>query len=175
MANGSKIGNLSFCKGLRLLQMDEYSILGNLNWITGQPLDQNSFFQHRIDRDPSLIMLVHSSITHRHIIDCTDKIMIGKFSVIAGYRSQFLTHAIDISLSRQDCSPILIGDYCFISTNCVLLPGSSIGNYCVLGASSLLNKAHSSDYTLYGGVPAKPLQSLSKELKFFTRKIGFVY
>jgi hypothetical protein len=47
-------------------------------------------------------------------------------------------------------------------------------SFSVLGAKSLLNKKLSEEWTLYGGVPAKPLQCIPREAKYFTRIIGFV-
>jgi hypothetical protein len=55
-----------------------------------------------------------------------------------------------------------------------LLGGSVLPDYCVLGAKSLLNKAFAESYQLYGGVPAKPLQSLPRDYAYFQRTTGFV-
>ena len=49
--------------------------------------------------------------TKYHHFDCTSNIHIGKFTTIAGYHSQFLTHSIDLYENRQDSNSILIGDY----------------------------------------------------------------
>lgn len=174
MLEGSRIGHLTICKGLNLLHLGISSSIGNLNWISGYPLNGHFFFNHRLDRDPSLIIGNHSAITHRHIIDCNDKIIIGDYSTIAGYRSQILTHYINIIDSIQDCKPIKIGSYCFVGTSCVLLPGSSLGDYCVLSALSLLNKEYEDQYKFYGGIPAVKLTDLSKDALYFSRKVGFI-
>jgi hypothetical protein len=44
----------------------------------------------------------------------------------------------------------------------------------VLGAKSLLNKAFDEEMQLYGGVPAKPVQSLPEDAMYFQRVEGFV-
>jgi acetyltransferase-like isoleucine patch superfamily enzyme len=108
------------------------------------------------------------------MIDCTDSIKIGNFSTIAGYYSQLLTHSINLRISRQECSTITIGDYCFIGTNCVILPGSMIPNFSILGACSLLNRKYEEEYFLYSGVPAKPIKKLN-DYQFFLRSSGVVY
>ena len=57
----------------------------------------------------------------------------------------------------------------------VILGGSCLPDYSVLGAKSLLNACFETSYFLYGGVPAVPVKQLSKELKYFLRTEGFVY
>ena len=121
-----------------------------------------------------MILGSQSAITHRHIIDCTNAVHIGEFTTLAGYRSQILTHSIDLMDCRQSSAPVRIGDYCFIGTDCVLLGGSALPSYSALGAKSLLNKAYDQTYSLYAGVPAKPVKSLEPEMKYFQREVGFV-
>lgn len=175
MEAGAAIGNLNMCRGVALLHMGERSIISRLNWITGMPRAHSKFFQHKKDRYPSLRLGAHSAITSNHYFDCTDEIKIGKFTTIAGLGSQFLTHSIDLYESRQDCQPISIGDYCFVGTKSVFLPGSALGDYNVLAAASLVNKKYARKQVLIGGVPAKVIRSLPiKKVKYFSRTDGFV-
>lgn len=175
MGPHASIGHLNICKGLKDMILGEESIISSMNWITGLPTRANDFFKHSTGRNPSLYLGDHSAITTRHYIDCTDQISVGKFTTIAGLNSQFLTHSINLMGSYQDCSPITIGDFCFVGTNSVVLPGSSLGNNSVLSASSLLNKKFSEDYLLIGGIPARPIKTLPKDMGYFHREKGFVY
>jgi acetyltransferase-like isoleucine patch superfamily enzyme len=175
MGPHSKIGTFTLCKGLDLLQLDAYASIGRGNWITGFPSGSKTFFAHQEDRKPILIVGEHSAITNRHLIDCTNAVTIGRFTTLAGFQSQILTHSIDLAESRQSSQPVRIGDYCFIGTKVVLLGGSELPSYCVLGAMSLLNKPLADEYTLYGGVPAKAIKKLNKDDKYFTRPKGFVH
>ena len=170
----SRIGHFTVCKGLDLLWLKEYSRLGKGNWVTGFPLGEHEHFKHQVERKPQLIMEVHSAITNRHIIDCTNTVHIGSFSTFAGFRSQILTHSIDLENCRQSSAPVTIGNYCFVGTNCVLLGGSGLPNYSVLGAKSLLNTDYQQEYHLYAGVPAKPVKELNKDYRYFMRTTGFV-
>lgn len=176
MEAGCKIGHLNVCKNINQLFMAKHSKIGSLNWITGFPLFKNykGHFSEEVGRVPSLNLGEHSAITSRHIIDCTNTINIGKYTTVAGLRSQILTHGIDISLSIQTSQPITIGNYCFIGSGCVLLKGAIIPSYSVVGALALVNKIHKQEYTLYAGVPAKPVSSLSCDNKYFSRKSGRV-
>lgn len=174
MGEHANIGHLTVCKGLRRLHMGAHSSIGRGNWITGFPAENKTFFAHQKDRVPELILGAQSAITHRHIIDCTSAVHIGEFTTVAGFRSQILTHSIDLMDCRQSSAPVTIGDYCFVGTDCVLLGGSVLPSYSALGAKSLLNKPHEQTHCLYAGVPGKPVKSLEPEMKYFQREVGFV-
>ena len=176
MDEGAKIGHLNVAIHLDKISMGKNSIISRGNWITGFPLETNApFFKHDNTRKSELIVGQEAAITKNHHIDCTDSIHIGDFVTIAGYRSQFLTHSIDVYQSRQDSHPIVIGDYCFVSTSVIVLGGAVLPDYCVLAAGAVLNKAYDEKWTLYVGVPARPKQSIPRDAKYFSRVKGFVY
>jgi acetyltransferase-like isoleucine patch superfamily enzyme len=168
------IGHLTLCKNIALLHLHEHATIGRGNWITGFPQGSSPHFTSETERHPQLILGEHSAITNRHLIDCTNSITIGKFTTFAGFGSQILTHSIDLAQNRQVSAPVSIGDYCFIGTSSVLLGGSALPDYSVLGAKSLLNKSFTETYSLYGGVPARPLEKLAPDLAYFHRREGFV-
>jgi acetyltransferase-like isoleucine patch superfamily enzyme len=174
MDANSHIGTLTVCKGLRLLHLKQNASIGRANWITGYPMHQDGHFAHQLDRHPDLVVGEHSAITNRHLIDCTSKVTIGAFSTFAGFRSQILTHSIELENNRQSSAPISIGEYCFIGTDCVFLGGSSLPDHSVLGAKSLLNKQYSQPYYLYAGNPARPVKQLAADMAYFKRQVGFV-
>ncbi len=175
MDAGARIGNLTLCKGISLLKMSEKSSIGNLNWITGFPAGDQRFFTADVGRRPELILGAQAAVTNRHLIDCTNSVRIGKFTTFAGARSQMLTHSIDLYECRQSSKPITIGDYCFVGTACVLLGGSVLPDYSVLGAGSVLNKPYADPYFLYAGNPARPVKQLTSEMAYFTRSTGYVH
>lgn len=49
---------------------------------------------------------------------------------------------------------IKLGKNCFVGNNCIFLPGSQMGDNCILGAGSVLNSSMP-DNSVYAGVPAK--------------------
>jgi acetyltransferase-like isoleucine patch superfamily enzyme len=175
MEENSRIGHLTVCKNIDLLHLGVGAIIGQLNWITGFPSGPSRHFAHQTDRQPELIVEAHAGISSRHLIDCTARVRIGAFATVGGFRSQLMTHSIDLQAGRQSAEPIEIGEYCFVGTNCVMLGGSSLPHHSVLGAQSLLNKKWDEPYRLYGGVPAKPLKELSREMEYFRRTEGFVW
>jgi acetyltransferase-like isoleucine patch superfamily enzyme len=175
MEEHSRIGHFNVCKNIDLLHLGAHAAIGQLNWITGFPSGPSRHFAHQTDRHPELILETHSAVNSRHFIDCTARIRIGAFATIGGFRSQLLTHSIDLAANRQNAEPIDVGEYCFTGTSSVMLGGSSLPHHSVLGAGSLLNKKWEQPYQLYGGVPAAPLKELSPDMKYFHRTEGFVW
>ena len=176
MDEGAKIGHLNVAIHLDKISMGKNSIISRGNWITGFPLETNApFFKHDNTRKSELIVGQEAAITKNHHIDCTNSIRIGDYTIIAGYRSQFLSHSIDIYENRQDSHPITIGNYCFISTGVIVLGGSSLPDHSVLGAGAVLNKLFTEEYKLYAGVPAKPVKDIKPEARYFNRLSGFVF
>jgi acetyltransferase-like isoleucine patch superfamily enzyme len=175
MEEYAHIGHLNVCKNAELLHVSAHAVIGKLNWITGFPLGHSRHFAHQPERRPELIVEQHAGISSRHFIDCTARVRVGAFATIAGYRSQLITHSIDLAAARQSSEPIDIGEYCFVGTEAVVLGGSRLPHHSVLGAKSLLNKRWEQPYQLYGGVPAQPIKELSQDLAYFQRKEGFVW
>jgi len=170
----SHIGALTVCRGLDLLHLKANAAIGKANWVSGCPAGHHKHFVHQSDRRSELVLGEHSAITNRHLVDCTNSVTIGAFSVFAGFRSQILTHSVDLENCRQSSGPITIGEYCFTGTDCVLLGGSSLPDHSVLGAKSLLNKPYSEPYWLYAGNPARAVKPLAADLGFFKRQVGVI-
>lgn len=176
LEEGAKIGHFNVAVNLDKIHLGRNSVIGRANWITGFPTGTDSLhFAHDKLRKSELIVGYESSITKNHHIDCTHQIRIGNFVTIAGYSSQFLTHSIDLYQNKQDSHPILIGDYCFISTKVIVLGNTILPDNSVLTAGALLNKKFEQQWMLYGGVPAKPLKAVAPDAKYFKRSNGFVY
>lgn len=176
MGPNTHIGPFTVCKGLESLKLEECAYIGPLNWITAFPLRTKSrHFELDPDRKPVLFVQRHAAITSRHLIDCTDEVTVGAYTTVAGYRSQILTHSIDLNESRQRCKPVKIGHHCFVGTNCVLLGGSRLPNRSVLGAQSLLRTQFEDPGYLYAGVPAQPVKQINEDAAYFSRDAGYVW
>lgn len=174
MGEGAHVGHLTVCRGLKQLDLGDFARIGNLNWITGN--DVNPLPVADTDGRADVVLMVgsHSAITNRHYIDCMGGVTIGRFTTIAGVRSQILTHSINLESCIQQVKPIAIGDYCFVGTACIILAGSRLPNNCILGAGSLLRNNFEQEWTLYTGMPAKVQKEIPAHYKYFHRKTGFV-
>ncbi|MET0543135.1 MAG: acyltransferase [Variovorax sp.] len=173
MGPGAYIGHLNVAIHLSRMDCGEESVIGRSNWITGHEAD-GPHFRHRAGRDSAFVLGAHAAITKSHIIDCTDRVEIGAFTTVAGYHSQIITHGIDILTSRQDCKPIRIGARCLVGTRVTVLGGAILPDRCVLGAASVLNKAHAEEAVLYAGQPAVRIKAVRADAAYFTRERGFI-
>ena len=174
LEENARIGHLTVCKGLDLLQLKANARIGPLNWITGYPSALKQFFADDTERKPEFILGEHAAVTTRHLIDCTSSVTVGDYSTVGGWRSQILTHSIDFDLGRQTSKPVVVGRYCFVSTGCVLLAGSRLPDFSILAAASLLNDCFSETHYLYGGSPCRPIKPLSEGTGYFLRRVGLV-
>ena len=98
-----------------------------------------------------------------------EKIIIGENSTLA-YQATILTSANPngphnklAKIYKKISKPVVIGHDCWIGARATILPGVVIGNYCVIAAGSIVTK-DVADYTVVGGVPARPLKTLDKNI-----------
>lgn len=175
MGPESRIGHGTVAVHLDEIHLEARSRVGRLNWITGFPSGTGSpYFAHIPGRVSRLWLGAEAAITNRHLIDCTCEVKVGAMATIAGFRSQVLSHSIDLMNNRQHAAPIEIGERCFVGTGCIVLGGARLPDRCVLGAGALLNKAHAEPLTLYAGQPACAVKKLDATAKYFTRQRGYV-
>jgi carbonic anhydrase/acetyltransferase-like protein (isoleucine patch superfamily) len=175
MGLGARIGHLTFVKpGVELLRLGEGAGIGNLNWVSGEPLSGTTHYQDAAQRNPELVVHDHAAITNRHFVDCSASVSIGRFSTFAGLHSVILTHSVDLTSCKQSAKPVSIGEYCFVGAASVLLAGAALPDFSVLGAQALLNKHYTEPYYLYAGSPARPVKQLSPDRKYFSRTVGYI-
>ena len=176
MEEGARISHLNVVQGLEELSMGEKASIGRLNWISAFPKGLSSrHFINETNRDPRLEIGAHSAITNRHLIDCSNRVKIGAYSTFAGFRSQILTHSIDLYSCLQVTNPVEVGAYCFVGTASILLPGAQLPDRSVLAAGSVLTGPVVKTDGIYGGVPAKLIKPVSVDAAYFKRTEGYVW
>lgn len=117
--------------------------------------------------DFSLInMKYNSSLTEGCVVIAKEKILIGENTAIA-YGVMLLTSSNPrgplnkmARLYPRKVKPVKIGDNCWIGARAIILPGVTIGDYCVVAAGSVVTKDFP-DYSVVGGVPARVIKVLS--------------
>lgn len=88
-----------------------------------------------------------------------DGVFIGHNVVLAT-----INHDLHPSQNRKNhYAPITIGNHAWIGSNATILPGVTIGEWAVVGAGSVVTK-DVEPYTVVGGVPAKFLKEVIKEI-----------
>ena len=68
------------------------------------------------------------------------------------------THDYDVHVP---CSPIVIGDNCWIGAGCIILPGVELGDHVIVAAGSVVTKSFGSNQVI-GGTPAKHIAPLGE-------------
>jgi acetyltransferase-like isoleucine patch superfamily enzyme len=109
---------------------------------------------------PRIIFHDGVSIQQNIHLTCAKKIEIGKNTAIAANVTITDIHHpyedISIPIEKQDIevNPVTIGDDCKIYNNSVILPGTTIGKHCTVGANSVVSGKFP-DYCVIVGAPAR--------------------
>jgi acetyltransferase-like isoleucine patch superfamily enzyme len=168
MGPGATIGPRNVIRALEELRLGEGASIATRNWIAGWPLSSNAF-PHSLHRNPSLILGKHAMITDAHEIDCSDRVELGDYSAVAGFRSQILTHSLNLVKDRFETGPVEIGDRSAVMSGCILLSGTRVPRCCIVSAGSVINTKLTTEYTFYRGNPVEAVRQLPDTLQYFRR------
>lgn len=111
-----------------------------------------------------------------HIISYENDLNIGNNTTIsANVFISNVDHAYtDISKSVMQQSKIInetnIGDGCFVGFGAVILPGTTLGKHCIVGANSVV-KGEFPDYSVIVGSPGTIVKTYDMENRQWIRKI----
>ena len=177
MGPGASIGPLNVIRDLEELRLAEGASIATRNWITGLPRcaePADDVFPHSPNRRPSLVMGKHAMITVAHDIDCSDRVEIGDYSSLAGFRCTILTHSLNLVRDRFVTGPVEIGAHSAVMSGSTLLSGTRVPPRCIVSAGSVVNTPLTEELTFYSGNPAEAVRSLPDTLGFFHRGEGGV-
>jgi acetyltransferase-like isoleucine patch superfamily enzyme len=106
--------------------------------------------------DPRLSLADGAYVVSGHRIDFTERVRIGKNTIIAGRNSSLWTH------NRQATRPIDIGDFCYVGSEVRVAPGATLGDRSILAMGAVLS-GEAAPGMIDGGVPAKPIRAITEE------------
>jgi acetyltransferase-like isoleucine patch superfamily enzyme len=155
----ARIGFVNIIRGGDEVRLGRFSEIMRLNEINSIP-------------DPEVVNPVEprfllgdgSIITTGHKIDFTDRVEIGRRTIIGGRNSSLWTH------NRQRTRPIEIGSLTYVGSEIRIAPGGSVPSRCIVGIGSVITGALSGEDQLIAGVPAKAIKELSDEDKFLIER-----
>lgn len=104
-------------------------------------------------------------VNRNSMLDDRGPIEVGPYTMLAaGITIETHTHPFDdferpIAYAGRGFLPVTIGANSVIGYNSVLTAGSSVGYRAIVGANSVVT-THIPDYTVAGGVPAKPIKHI---------------
>ena len=154
-----RIGHLNIIRGGDEVHLGRYSEIIRMNEINSiaEPETVNPI-------DPRFHLGEGSVITTGHKIDFTDRVTIGRRSILGGRNSSLWTH------NRQRTRPIDIGAFAYIGSEIRIAPGGTIPSRCIVGIGSVITGALSVEGYLIAGVPAKPVKELDDEDQFLIER-----
>src|SRR5712664_4754322 len=179
IGDDSQIGHLNVVIGVKKVTLGDHVRIGHLNIIRGgdevnlarysellRLNEINSIREPEVVNpvDPRFSLGDGSIITTGHKIDFTDRVEIGRRTIIGGRNSSLWTH------NRQRTRPIVIGSFTYVGSEIRIAPGGSIPSRCIVGIGSVITGQLSGEEQLIAGVPAKAIKELSDEDKFLIER-----
>lgn len=154
-----KIGHLNIIRGGDEVRLGRYAEIIRLNEI-------NSIVDPDVvnELDPRFLLGEGSIVTTGHKIDFTDRVEIGRRSIIGGRNSSLWTH------NRQRTRPIEIGSFTYVGSEIRMAPGSLLPSRCIVGIGSVVTGRLEGEEKLIAGVPAKVIKELGDEDKFLIER-----
>jgi acetyltransferase-like isoleucine patch superfamily enzyme len=108
----------------------------------------------------------HSVIGHRAILDGRHGLVIGRnVNLSTGVWVWTAQHDPQSPGFASVGAPVIIEDYAWISSRCVILPGTRIGEGAVVAAGAVVTE-DVPPYTIVGGVPAHPIGRRTRDLRY---------
>lgn len=102
----------------------------------------------------------HTWVGPMTLLDGTGGLTIGEYcSVSAGvqiYTHDTIKWALTGGKAKYEYAPVTIGNCCHIGALAVVVKGVTVGDHCVVGAHSFVNR-DVPPYTVVAGVPARPI------------------
>lgn len=151
----ANIGHLNIIRGGDEVSIGRYAEILRMNQINSipDPLVVNPI-------DPRFSLGDGAIVTTGHKIDFTDRVSIGRRSILGGRNSSLWTH------NRQRTRPIEIGELTYVGSEIRVAPGGVIPSRCIVGIGSVVTKRIEGEYLLIAGVPARAVKPLSEEDRF---------
>jgi acetyltransferase-like isoleucine patch superfamily enzyme len=150
-----RIGHLNILRGGDEIRLGRYAEIMRMNEINSipDPIVVNPV-------TPRFLLGDGSIITAGHKIDFTDRVEIGRRTILGGRNSSLWTH------NRQRTRPIEIGSLTYIGSEIRIAPGGAIPSRCIVGIGAVITRPLREENHLIGGVPAKAIKPLDAEDTF---------
>ncbi|MFL6231242.1 MAG: acyltransferase [Pyrinomonadaceae bacterium] len=150
-----RVGHLNVLRGGEEIALGRYSEIIRMNEINSIPDPE---VVNRID--PRFSLGAGSVVTTGHKIDFTDRVEIGRRTILGGRNSSLWTH------NRQRTRPVTIGSFSYIGSEIRVAPGGVIPSRCIVGIGAVITGRLEGENQLIAGVPARPIKPLGEEDQF---------
>src|SRR5262245_26064917 len=145
------VGPLNLIRGGDRIDLGDYSQLLRLNVINAIP-------QHDCYGvlDSTFALGFGAVVSSSHWIDFTDRVSIGRRSMLGGRNSSIWTH------NRRRAAPVRIGDFCYMGSEIRIAPGVTIADCSMIGMGSVVSSPMTAPFTFIGGAPARVTRRLTE-------------
>jgi acetyltransferase-like isoleucine patch superfamily enzyme len=172
IADDARIGHLNLIISVKSLSIGDHVRIGHLNIIRGGDEIRIGRYAEIMRMNeinsipepdavnpvtPRFLLGEGSIITTGHKIDFTDRVEIGRRTILGGRNSSLWTH------NRQRTRPIEIGSLTYMGSEIRIAPGGKIPSRCIVGIGAVITKQLKEENYLIGGVPAKLIKPLDTE------------
>ncbi|MDT7540297.1 MAG: hypothetical protein QOE33_201 [Acidobacteriota bacterium] len=151
----ARVGHLNVLRGGDEISLGRYSEIIRMNEINSIPDPE---VVNEID--PRFTLGAGSVVTAGHKIDFTDRVEIGRRTILGGRNSSLWTH------NRQRTRPVSIGELSYIGSEIRVAPGGVIPSRCIVGIGSVVTGRIEGENQLIAGVPARPVKPLGEDAQF---------
>ncbi|MFA7090238.1 MAG: acyltransferase [Arcobacteraceae bacterium] len=90
------------------------------------------------------------------------KVFIGDYTQISANVGIISSNHNLYDTRKHNVSQVIIGKYCWLGMNTMILPGVELGDFTIVGAGSVVSKSFSDGYCVIAGNPAKIIKTLDK-------------
>ena len=170
VGDGARIGPFNVFRQVSRAEVGDKAEIGQFNWISAAPF--------LVDESTSpisgqFLLGAHASFTSRHYVDASGGVSIGDYATVAGVRSVFMTHGIDVEDNVLDTCPIHVGKYAMVGGGCNLVMGSIVPESSLIAMGSVVIRGLEQTHSLYAGAPAQFKKTLP-EGAYVARTTGAV-
>ncbi|MCM1306458.1 MAG: acyltransferase [Bacteroides sp.] len=95
-------------------------------------------------------------------LDAKGGIKLGDFAMLTEYVKIFTHSHSEWDHMTREYKPVVIGDYAKVYTAATILPGVTLGTGAIVATGAIVTKSVE-DFTLVGGIPAKPMRKRNFE------------
>jgi acetyltransferase-like isoleucine patch superfamily enzyme len=160
------VGHANVLRDLHHVTFGPGARMGRWNWVSGARMLKEDPSRHHLELGRE------SALMSRNYVDASGGVRIGEFTTVAGVRSTFITHGIDLHDSEQRTAPIEVGAFSIVSSNVRLVPGAVVPDHSLVAMGAVVTPGLVEPYRLYAGAPATARRPLDPESGYFTRTIG---
>lgn len=90
-------------------------------------------------------------------LDAKGGIKFGDYAMLTEYVKIFTHSHSEWDHMKREYKPVIIGDYAKVYTSATILPGVTLGTGAIVATGAIVTKSVD-DFTLVGGIPAKPMR-----------------